>query len=107
MKSDDAKNTLWRIGCRVLDLPGLRPSDRVILMVVAQLVADDPTLPIPVTRTELARLAGIGRQTFYDRLTGLLERGLLQERGVGLLLGESLLVAGGRHGSGGADFLRR
>jgi hypothetical protein len=71
----------------VLPSRTLNPADKVIVLTVADQVGCDPSRPMPVSKSKLARLAGIPRRTLYDRLPGIVAAGLLRDENGRLYLG--------------------
>lgn len=72
----------------VLPSRTLNPADKVIVLTVADQVGCDPSRPMPVSRSKLARLAGMPRRTLYDRLPGIVAAGLLRDENGRLYLGQ-------------------
>lgn len=75
----------------ILRLPDLNPTDRIILIASARIVADDPRRPLGVSNAKLGRAAGVDRRTIQNRLPELQRRGLLERDSTGLRFGAELV----------------
>lgn len=92
IQADAAASTFMGIADRILKTGlGTKGNDKVIMLAVARDVSAAPGSPISLPKNKLARRAGLPRRTFFGRLPGLLEAGLLVEVGDGLALGPTLV----------------
>ncbi len=90
---DEEAKTFSEITGRILKLESgdANATDKVILIATARTVATNPTGPIPCSRKALGRKAHVPRRTLFSRLSGLIERRLLEEVGDALRLGKRLV----------------
>ena len=85
---DDKMTKLMRT---ILPKRELSGTEKTIVLAVAIQVEGDLTRPVPVTKKKLAKLAGVRRRTFYNRLPHIVEAGFLRDDGNGLYPGVGLV----------------
>lgn len=83
--------TMIRLFDRIMATPGANPTDRIIALMAARQVAPDPSQPLTISKSKLAKLARIERKTLYNRLPELKRLGLLESNDGLLRLGRSLV----------------
>lgn len=92
-REQEGDSTMMRVFRQLRSMNELTPAAKMIVMAAAEAVAHDPRQRIALSKSRLARAAGVGRHTLYDNWSHLLSLGLFEEDdgGNGFCLGASLV----------------